>query len=98
MGKPKAASAFSKAMTSHYGVKLTASAETTKGSTAAFMINGEQAVAGVSYPSSQFNPAKDQCSKIADKAETEAQKLYSQAQKAKPPKKMTGGEVYAVGN
>ena len=56
MGKPKAASAFSKDMTSHYGVALNVTAKDTKGSTAAFAINGTQAVAGVSYDKSQFNP------------------------------------------
>lgn len=98
MGKPKAASAFTKEMTAHYGVKLVASAKSTKGSTAAFAINGTQAVAGVSYDKDLFNPSKSQCSDIADTAETEAEKLYSDEQKEDPPKKMTGGEIYAVGN
>ena len=98
MGKPKAASAFTKEMTSHYGVKLTVSAKSTKGSTAAFAINGTQAVAGVSYDKDQFSPSKTQCADIADTAEAEAKKLYSDEQKKDPPKKMSGGDIYAVGN
>lgn len=98
MGKAKAASVYTKDMTSHYGVKLTASAKSTKGSTAAFAINGTQAVAGVSYDKEQFNPSKSQCADIADTAESEAAKLYNDEQKKKPPKKMSGGDIYAIGN
>lgn len=98
MGKPKAASAYSKEMTSHYDVKLTVTAEPTKGSTAVFKINGTQGAAGVNYKGEQFNPDKNQCSDIAKTADAEAEKLYSKEQKENPPKKMTGGDIYAVGN
>lgn len=97
MGKPKAAKDFTKSLTDHYGVTLTVSTKVTKGSTGAVLINGTQAVAGVSCDKG-MSPSKSQCGDIADEAETQAKKLYTDEQKKNPPKKMSGGDVYAVGN
>lgn len=97
MGKPKATKDFTRALTDHYGVALTVTTKATKGSTGAVLINNTQAVAGVSLDKG-MSPSKSQCGDIADQAETQAEKLYSEEQKKKKPKKMSGGDIYAVGN
>ena len=98
MGKPKALKNFTKELTDHYGVTLTVATKSTKGSTAAVTINGTQAVAGVSFDKGLLSPSKSQCGEMADTADSEAKKLYSDEQKKKPPKKISGGDIYSVGN
>ena len=104
MGSLTAVSVFSKEMTRHYGVKLTVSAKVaSNGVNAGVLINQIQAVAGVSYTgpkdgTGKINPSKSQCSEIANTAEERAEALYSEKQKENPPKKMTQGEIYGIGN
>ena len=92
MGKLKATKQYTSEMTDHYGVALTVTSDPTKGDTGRVLINDTQAVAGVAIQDSRINPSKKQCGDMANEAESLASELGSEE------KKMTGGEIYAIGN